>query len=141
MMIHGGVVARVLSAPVLPVPDEGDGGFFDPGMPGTDMGAAGDAFSVFFGVVIVLMIAGGVFTFVVAMRKRRVLRDAGIDPFTVDAAIAAKVLRSDLLAPSTPSSPAAPTIEMRLAELDELRSRGIISEDEHRDARAAVLRG
>ena len=141
MMVHGGVVAQVMSAPVMPVPDDGDSGFFDPGMPGPGMGVAGDAFSALFGLVVVLVIAGAVFTVVVAMRKRRILRDAGIDPYTVDAAIAAKVLRSDLLAPSRSEPHEAPSIEKRLGELDDLRARGIITEDEHREARAAVLRG
>ncbi|MDT3331016.1 SHOCT domain-containing protein [Microbacterium aquilitoris] len=141
MMVPGGVVAHVLSAPVMPIPDDGDSGFFGPGMPGPDMGGAGDAFSAFFGLAVVLVIAGAVFSVVVAARKRRILRDAGIDPFTVDAAIAAKVLRSDLLAPSTPAAQVAPSIEKRLAELDDLRARGVISEDEHREARAAVLKG
>jgi len=96
-----------------------------------------------------VIIAVAVFGIVVAVRKHRILKDAGVDPFTVDAAIAAKVLRSDAFSSSTrtPSpEPAAepapaPTIEMRLAELDDLRSRGVITEDEHREARAAVLRG
>lgn len=90
-----------------------------------------------------MIIAVAVFGIVVAVRKHRILKDAGVDPFTVDAAIAAKVLRSDAFSSSTrtPSPEPAPTIEMRLAELDDLRSRGVITEDEHREARAAVLRG
>jgi len=94
-----------------------------------------------------VIIAVAVFGIVVAVRKHRILKDAGVDPFTVDAAIAAKVLRSDAFSSSTrtpspePSPEPALTIEMRLAELDDLRSRGVITEDEHREARAAVLRG
>lgn len=94
-----------------------------------------------------MIIAVAVFGIVVAVRKHRILKDAGVDPFTVDAAIAAKVLRSDAFSSSTrtpspePAAEPAPTIEMRLAELDDLRSRGVITEDEHREARAAVLRG
>ncbi|MFL0566202.1 SHOCT domain-containing protein [Microbacterium sp. 179-I 1D1 NHS] len=143
MMVHGGVVDAVRFAPVMPVPDDGDGGFFDPGMPGPDMGAAGDAFGAVFGLVVVVILGVAVFGIVVAVRKHRILKDAGVDPFTVDAAIAAKVLRSNALSPAapTPEPRPAPTIEMRLAELDDLRSRGVITEEEHRDARAAVLRG
>ena len=37
-----------------------------------------------------------------------------------------------------PMTPAR-TVEERLAELDDLHSRGVISDDEHRDARAKIL--
>jgi len=94
----------------------------------------------FAGLVTVLVIGGIVFSIVVGVRKYRILRDAGADPFTVDAAVAAKVLKSDMLAPGTPQ-PAERSVEERLRELDDLRGRGVITDDEHREARAAVLRG
>ncbi|MEV8023488.1 SHOCT domain-containing protein [Microbacterium sp. NPDC080220] len=128
-------------------PGMDDGGFMDP--TGMDGMAAG--FSAVFGLVLVLGIVGAVFGLVVRARKYRILSDAGIDPLTVDAQIAAKVLRSDALAPAasepavaTPPAaptPAVPAIEQRLIELDGLRARGIISDEEHREARAAVLKG
>ncbi|MGA6126769.1 MULTISPECIES: SHOCT domain-containing protein [unclassified Microbacterium] len=128
-------------------PGMDDGGFMDP----TGMDGMASGFSAVFGLVLVLGIVGAVFGLVIRARKYRILSDAGIDPLTVDAQIAAKVLRSDALAPAasepavaTPPAaptPAVPTIEQRLIELDGLRARGIISEEEHREARAAVLKG
>ncbi|MFI8631683.1 SHOCT domain-containing protein [Microbacterium sp. NPDC077663] len=127
---------------VVGVPPGIDGGMMDPG----GIGDAASGFSAMVGLVIVLGIVGAIFGLVIRARKYRILSDAGIDPFTVDAQIAARVLRSDVLAPApteTVADTAAPppTIEQRLIELDDLRSRGIISDEEHREARAAVLRG
>lgn len=128
-------------------PGMDDGGFMDP----TGMDGMASGFSAVFGLVLVLGIVGAVFGLVIRARKYRILSDAGIDPLTVDAQIAAKVLRSDALAPAaseptvaTPPAaptPAVPAIEQRLIELDGLRARGIISDEEHREARAAVLKG
>ncbi|WEK14697.1 MAG: SHOCT domain-containing protein [Candidatus Microbacterium phytovorans] len=99
------------------------------------MGASA-GFAGFFGVVVLLMVIGVIFSAVVGYRKYRILRDAGTDPFTVDAALAAKVLKSDVLA----APAAARSIEERLRELDDLLARGVITADEHREARAAALR-
>lgn len=128
-------------------PGMDDGGFMDP----TGMDGMASGLSAIFGLILVLGIVGAVFGLVIRARKYRILSDAGIDPLTVDAQIAAKVLRSDALAPAasepaiaTPPaapSPAVPTIEQRLIELADLRARGIISDEEHREARAAVLKG
>ena len=123
-------------------PGMDDGGVMDP----TGMDGMASGFSAVFGLVLVLGIVGAVFGLVIRARKYRILSDAGIDPLTVDAQIAAKVLRSDALAPAASepavaTPPPAPTIEQRLIELDGLRARGIISDEEHREARAAVLKG
>lgn len=127
---------------VVVPPGVDDAGFIGPA--GMDGMASG--FSAVFGLILVLGIGATIFGLIVRARKYRILHDAGIDPLTVDAQIAAKVLRSDVLAPTPPESavatpPPAASIEERLAELDDLRARGVISDDEHRDARAAVLRG
>lgn len=127
---------------VVVPPGIDDGGLMDP----TGMDGMASGFSAVFALVLVLGIVGSIFGLVIRARKYRILKDAGIDPLTVDAQIAAKVLRSDALAPraSEPvvaTPPPAPTIEQRLVELDDLRARGIISDEEHREARAAVLRG
>lgn len=108
--------------------------------PGTDMTAGVEGL---FGLVLVLFIGGAIFSAIVGFRKYRILKDAGADPFTVDAAVAAKVLRSDVLRPSGSQEPEAParSLEERLKELDDLLARGIITPDEHREARAAALRG
>ncbi|MBF4613889.1 SHOCT domain-containing protein [Curtobacterium sp. VKM Ac-1376] len=48
--------------------------------------------------------------------------------------IAHRALQSRTLAPDRP-------LEQRLAELDDLHARGVISDEEHRAARAAALGG
>lgn len=90
-----------------------------------------------FAFIAVVVIVFGVF---VAVRKYRILKDAGIDPLAVDAEIAARVIKSGALAPSAAAGPIK-TLEERLRELDDLLARGVITEAEHRDARAAALRG
>lgn len=108
----------------------------DPGMGS----AVSTGFSGIFGLFVVIAIGALVFSVVVGIRKYRVLKDAGVDPLTVDAAMAAKVINSDVLAPRAPSPPPR-TIEDRLRELDDLLARGVITPDEHRAARAAALAG
>lgn len=120
------------------IPDGfGDPGFGDPGF-GLFAGGMGIAFAVFG----VLFVAALVFIIVSSVRRYRVLKDAGVDPLTVEAQIAAKVLQSDMLSPSRDAGGRDDRpLEQRLAELDDLHARGVISADEHRDARAAALRG
>jgi hypothetical protein len=48
--------------------------------------------------------------------------------------LAARAMDSELLAPR-------PSLEARLAELDDLHARGVITADEHAKARAEVLAG
>jgi hypothetical protein len=116
-----------------------DGVIVDPGV-GDPMMGMSTGMEGAFGLVLILVVAGVIFSIVVGARKYRILRDAGTDPFTVDAAVAAKVLKSDMLAPPAASAPAR-SVEERLGELDDLFARGVISADEHREARAALLRG
>jgi hypothetical protein len=103
-----------------------DGVIVDPGV-GDPMMGMSTGMEGAFGLVLILVVAGVIFSI-------------GTDPFTVDAAVAAKVLKSDMLAPPAASAPAR-SVEERLGELDDLFARGVISADEHREARAALLRG
>jgi hypothetical protein len=89
-------------------------------------------FLVVFCLVLALVVAGFVVTFVGIAKGRRTLLDAGIDPLTAQAQLAAKLMNSELLSP-------AHTLEQRLAELDDLHRRGVISDEEHRTARAKAL--
>lgn len=116
-----------------------DGEFIDPGMGDPVSGVASGMAGVM-GLFAVIFVGIVVFGIVVSVRKYRVLKDAGIDPLAVDATIAAKVIKSGALAPASTATPAK-TLEERLRELDDLRARGVITEDEHREARAAALRG
>jgi hypothetical protein len=90
------------------------------------------ALLVFFVVVFALVVAGFVLTGYVFVRNRRALREVGLDPFTAGAQLTGKLMGSPLLAP-------AKTLEQRLAELDDLHARGVISDAEHTSGRAAAL--
>lgn len=112
-----------------------DPGFGDPGIP--------PVFGVFLGLFIVVFVVAVGFIVYVSIRKYRVIKKAGYDPLTVDAALAAKVLDSDMLRSSNAAGNAAPAAsrEERLAEVDALHARGVISDDERAAARAATLAG
>lgn len=112
----------------------------DPGLTGAGIPAA---FSVVFVLVAVVVVAGIAFSVFVGIRKYSVIKKSGHDPFTVDAAVAAKVLNSDLLRPGTAVDDSAPakSLEQRLSDIDDLHARGVISDDERTAARAAILAG
>jgi len=104
--------------------------FFDTG---PDLSAVFVLFGLLFAGVVIFII-------VVAVRKWNVAKEAGYDPLTMDTQIAAQVGRSALLRPSDAVSE-RPSIEQRLAELDDLHARGVISDAEHVAARAKALEG
>jgi cytochrome c-type biogenesis protein CcmH/NrfG len=82
---------------------------------------------LFIAVVLVLVVTS-------AVRSRKVLRDSGLDPLAAPAQIAAR------LAPRPTGHPDK-VLEQRLAELDDLHRRGVITDAEHKGARATALRG
>lgn len=95
-------------------------------------GGAEPAFSALllvFAVVGLLVLAGFLFVGYAMVRSARASRRAGVDPFTPEAAVVAQALRGGAPRP----------LEQRLAELDDLLRRGVISSDEHRAARAQAL--
>ncbi len=110
--------------------------------PPADPGIA-TGFDAFFAVAVIvfLLIVGLIVA--IAVRKYRVIKNAGHDPLTIDAALAAKVLDSDLLRRGTAVEGAAPakSLEERLTDIDALHTRGIISDHERTAARAAILGG
>ncbi len=85
-----------------------------------------------FVVVGAMVGAGFVFTMVLAVRNARAMKRSGLDPFTAQADLVARLARSELLAP-------ADSMESRLAELDILRGKGTITEEEYLAARAKAL--
>lgn len=91
-------------------------------------------FPIVFAIAALIVVAGIVYVIVATIRNRRALRRAGHDPDTVQAQLTTGVLDSELLAPS----PAA-TREDRLAELDRLHARGVITAQERDLARAKIL--
>jgi hypothetical protein len=85
---------------------------------------------VFFGVVVALIALGFVFTGYSLVRNRKALRRAGYDPTTAGVQMAAQFLQGR-----------GRPLEQRLAELDDLHTRGVISDDEHAAARSQALAG
>ena len=93
---------------------------------------ASTVFPWIFGAMLVIILCGWVITAVVIGRNRRVLRQAGIDPTTAGAQLAVRMIRGQPTAPSTSS---------RLAELTDLRDRGLITPDEYEARRTQIIAG
>ncbi|HVQ87533.1 MAG TPA: SHOCT domain-containing protein [Actinomycetes bacterium] len=87
---------------------------------------------VFVAVFAVLFVAVVVFIVVSATRSRAALKAGGLDPLAAEAQLAVQAAHSGLLAP-------AQSLEQRLAELDDLQARGVITADEQQAARAQLL--
>ncbi len=88
--------------------------------------------AVFFALFAVMFVGIVIFMVVAATRSKRALEAGGLDPFAAEAQLAARAAGSELLAPRR-------SLEDRLRELDDLRSRGVISDEEHATARARAL--
>lgn len=97
-----------------------------------EFGLFDSVFMLAIGLFLVLIVAGVVFTVYAAARRKRALERAGLDPYAADIQVMAKMANSSMLAPQQ-------NLAARLAELDDLRGQGIISEEEHAKARAAAL--
>jgi hypothetical protein len=90
------------------------------------------AFFVFMAIVAVLGIAISV---TLSVRRFLVLRSGGLNPLTAREQLAARLNKSQLMAPAA----AEKSIEQRLAELEDLHDRGVISDAELAAARAKVI--
>jgi len=87
---------------------------------------------VAFAVLVVILSIGGIFV------RAAVLRRGGLNPFVAREQLEVKASQSmDKLL--DPQPPPGKTIEERLAELDDLHRRGVISDEELKDARAKVI--
>lgn len=85
------------------------------------------------GIVLVIFVATVIFIIYAQVRNYRKVKDAGMDSLTLQADLATRMARSQVLAPSR-------SIEEKLRELDQLRSRGVISGDEYDRARRDALK-
>lgn len=103
------------------------------GNTGDDFGSMPTAFVWFFGATVALMVCIVVLAAVTAVRNRRVLRQAGVDPSTVGSQLAVRYLRGQTGRPEVRSAPD------RLAELTDLRDRGLITPDEYQARRTQIL--
>jgi len=90
-------------------------------------------FHIFFILVAALVAIGFVVVIVSVVRNAGRARHHGLDPMTLQADLAAKVMQSDLLAGGQSKS-------QRLGEVDAMLAAGEISQAEHAAARAAILR-
>jgi hypothetical protein len=88
------------------------------------------ALLVFMGVMLVIAIASAIW-------KSSVLRSGGLNPLIAREQLEAKLYRSQLAAPPAAGKP----IEQRLAELEDLHERGVISNAELAAARAKIIAG
>ena len=89
-------------------------------------------FDVFFILCLIGIVIGIMFRVLRAARRYGVYRNAGLSPMTHDAQIQAKIAQAGFMA--QPKS-----VEQRLAELDDLCRRGVISDSERAQARLKVL--
>lgn len=104
------------------------------GTSGDDFGSIPTPMLFFFAAVITIMACIVVLVVVTAVRNRRVFREAGIDPGTVQSQLAVRYLRGQ------PGRPAVRSASDRLAEITDLRDRGLITPAEY-DARRAQIIG
>lgn len=113
-----------------------DTGFFDATIAGIPL-----VFVVF--LVFLLAVVGGIVA--VIIKNYRYAKSRGYDPLTMETEMAARLMESQLMQPGSPSetAPAASTgtVEERLAEIDGLHERGVISAEERAAARAKILGG
>jgi len=91
------------------------------------------AFGILWGVGAVVIGLGFVAIVVTIIVRSARMAKRGQNPFTVQEDLAYQAVQSRTLAPEK-------SLEQRLAELDDLHTRGVISDDEHRAARAEALR-
>jgi hypothetical protein len=72
-----------------------------------------------------------------AIWRFSVLRSGGLNPFVAKEQLEARLAQSQFMEPASPDK----TIEERLAEIDDLLDRGVISVQEHDAARAKIIAG
>ena len=98
-------------------------------MPSDSPGIPGWFIAIF--VIVGVIAIGG------AIWRATVLRQGGLNPFVAKEQLESKLAQSQMMAPPSPER----TTEQRLADIDDLRDRGVITEDEHSAARAKIISG
>lgn len=82
--------------------------------------------SVFIGLILVLVVVS-------LFKNFRVMKARGVNPLTAHGEIAARMAKGTLLE--------GKSMEQKLAELDDLRNRGVITDAEHAEGRKRALGG
>jgi len=104
----------------------------DPGSASSLFDNVDTVFSVGIPLFAMLFIAVIGLIIFVAVRNYRKAKSAGFDPLTLETELMARAANSAMLAPEK-------SLEDKLAELDSLHSRGIITRDEYLQARRDAL--
>ncbi len=91
-----------------------------------------------FTVVPLLVAAIFIATIFLTVRNYQAAKRRNIDPFTMQTELTAQLIQSDLL---KPAGTGAATLEQRLADVEDLHARGVISAQERATARARILAG
>jgi hypothetical protein len=105
-----------------------------PGSPDSGFsGIPGFGWFIAFFVIALLVVIGSAIARAVYRSSR------GVDPFFAKEQIEAKIVNSELLKPAKSEEKPEKTIEQRLAEIDDLHARGVISDGERAEARGKIL--
>lgn len=88
--------------------------------------------SVFMGIFMVFFVAIVIFIVFVMVRNYKTSKKAGLDPFTLQTELAVRAANSQMLAPRQ-------SREKRLAELEDLLARQVITREEYAQARMKIL--
>lgn len=119
-------------------------GSFDPSGPfGGDVPQVpgqGGAFGGIAVLFVLVLIGVAVFAVISGVRNYTAAQRGGLDPMTAKTQLAV-ALKQKLESDTAASHPVVRTLEERLAELDDLAARGVITAEERADARAKLLGG
>lgn len=96
------------------------------------MGFVFDAVPVLIGIFALFFVGVVGFVAFVWVRNYKATKKAGMDIFTLETDLATRAAKSQMLAPKK-------TLEEKLAELDSLLARGVITRDEYTQARIKAL--
>jgi hypothetical protein len=108
-----------------------------PSAPGIPTG-----FVVMFVIIVILAVVGVIAGIATGRRRASVLRSGGLSPLYAREQLEVE-LAKNLRAAAGPPAPGQPakTTEQRLAELDNLHERGVISGEERAAGRARIIGG
>jgi len=111
----------------------GSAGHGESELPSAPSAGIPSGFIVLFIVFAIIAVGSGIWRF-------SVLRRGGLNPFVAREQLEARLAQSQLLQPPAEQTPAGqPSKEQRLAEVDDLYQRGVISAAEHADGRAKII--
>ena len=89
----------------------------------------------FFAIFAIIFIAVVALILFASVRNYKTLKRRGVDPIAPTADLIGRIANSDLLA----SSPNSESVENRLTDLDSLKARNLVSEDEYQELRKKIL--